>query len=68
MQFLNKSNSFYYLYMPLIKPKRYEQRENFLQRFMNNAKMILEYPDPKQRYAVAMDIWKKKFNQTCIIN
>ena len=46
--------------MPLIKPKRYEQRENFLQRFMNNAKMILEYPDPKQRYAVAMDIWKKE--------
>jgi hypothetical protein len=40
--------------MPLIKPKKYEQRENFLGRFMNNAKMIVEYP--------AMDIWKKKFN------
>jgi|TARA_R100000482_G_C4996083_1_gene89469 hypothetical protein len=48
--------------MPLLKPKRYEQKESFLGRFMNNAKMIIEYPDPKQRYAVAMDIWKKKFN------
>ena len=37
-------------------------KEKVSQRFMNNAKMILEYPDPKQRHAVAMDIWKKKFN------
>jgi len=59
---LNNFNLIYYLYMPLLKPKRYEQRESFLGRFMNNAKMIIEYPDPKQRYAVAMDIWKKKFN------
>jgi len=59
---LNNLIVIYYLYMPLLKPKRYEQRESFLGRFMNNAKMIIEYPDPKQRYAVAMDIWKKKFN------
>jgi hypothetical protein len=47
--------------MPLLKPKKYEQKASFITRFMNNAKMILEYPDPKQRYAVGMDIWKKNF-------
>ena len=49
--------------MPLIKPKQYETKDSFLNRFMNNAKMISEYPDEKQRYAVANDIWKKRFSR-----
>jgi|TARA_R110001583_G_scaffold45502_3_gene143239 hypothetical protein len=49
--------------MPLIKPKQYEQKAGFLNRFMNNAKMISEYPSNKQRYAVAMDIWNKRFSK-----
>ena len=47
--------------MPILKPKKYEQKASFMARFMNNAKMILEYPDAKQRYAVGLDIWKKNF-------
>ena len=47
--------------MPLLKPKKYEEKATFMARFMNNAKMILEYPDTKQRYAVGMDVWKKNF-------
>tara|TARA_R110002020_G_scaffold181572_2_gene376632 strand:- start:287 stop:433 length:147 start_codon:yes stop_codon:yes gene_type:complete len=47
--------------MPLLKPKKYEQKASFMARFMNNAKMIIEYPDTKQRYAVGMDVWKNNF-------
>ena len=45
------------------KTKQYETKDSFLGRFMNNAKMISEYPDNKQRYAVANDIWKKRFSR-----
>jgi|TARA_R110000823_G_scaffold188054_5_gene320201 hypothetical protein len=47
--------------MPFIKPKKYEEKANFMARFMNNAKMILEYSDPKKRYAVGVDVWKNNF-------
>ena len=47
--------------MPLLRPKKYEEKASFLVRFMNNAKMILEYQDTKQRYAVGLDVWKKNF-------
>lgn len=48
--------------MPLLKPKKYEQKANFMSRFMNNAKSILEYPVIKQRYAVGLDLWNKHFS------
>ena len=47
--------------MPFLKPKKYEEKANFMARFMNNAKMILEYSDAKQRYAVGLGVWKKNF-------
>jgi len=47
--------------MPFLKPKKYEEKATFMARFMNNAKMITEYPDNKQRYAVGLDLWKKNF-------
>ena len=48
--------------MPLLKPKKYGEKANFMARFMNNAKSILEYPNIKQRYVVGFDIWKKYFS------
>ncbi len=47
--------------MPFLKPKKYEEKANFMARFMNELKGNLEYPDTKQSYAVGMDIWKKNF-------
>jgi len=49
--------------MPLIKPKRYETREDFNGRCMNNAKMIQEYPDREQRFAVCATIFKDRFTE-----
>ena len=49
--------------MPLLKPKKYEEKASFMSRFMNNAKMIVEYPNIKQRYVVGLDLWVKHFSQ-----
>jgi len=48
--------------MPLLKPKKYEEKASFMSRFMNNAKMIVEYPNIKQRYVVGLDLWVKHFS------
>ena len=66
--------------MPLrMKPKKYEEKLDFNRRCMNNAKMISEFGDRDQRYAVCQSIWKgtfdpskqshiKYFSQICVIS
>jgi uncharacterized protein involved in type VI secretion and phage assembly len=45
--------------MPLIERNTGESKENFIQRCMSNDKMILEFPDNKQRYVVCISQSKK---------
>ena len=44
--------------MPMPKPNAGEAQKDFVERFM--SAMADEYPDEKQRYAVAMQQWKDK--------
>ena len=41
-------------------PHEDESKIEFVARFMSDDKMIKEYENPKQRYAVAMSYWEKK--------
>lgn len=41
-----------------IAPAKGEKRDDFIQRFMSDEKMVGEYEDEKQRYAVALSHWK----------
>lgn len=43
--------------MPLLVPQETDDKEIFIKRFMNDDKMIAEYPDEKQRLAVAESQW-----------
>jgi hypothetical protein len=43
--------------MPLPIPKENESKEDFIKRFMSDDTMVIEYPDEKQRYAVAESQW-----------
>jgi len=45
--------------MPLIERKPTEQRTQFIQRCMSDNKMIAEFPDNRQRYAVCISQAKK---------
>lgn len=46
--------------MPMPKPNKDESRDDFISRFMGNPAMIAEYPDEKQRVAVANTQWDKR--------
>jgi len=46
--------------MPVIKPKKYERRQDFIKRFMKNKRMKQEYKDREQRLAVAYSTWRNK--------
>lgn len=46
--------------MPLETPNPGESREDFISRFMADPKMRAEFPNEKQRYAVAIDAWIDK--------
>ena len=49
--------------MPIkMQPKKYEEQKDFNRRCMNNAKLISEYPDRDQRYAVCQTVWKDNFS------
>lgn len=41
-------------------PHKDESKTDFVSRFMSDDKMIKEYENPKQRYAVAISYWEKK--------
>lgn len=44
--------------MPLPKPRKNENENNFVERCMGDPKMVQEYPDSKQRVAVCHTQWK----------
>jgi hypothetical protein len=41
-----------------MKPKKKEKYQDFVKRFMKDKKMIKEYPDIKQRFAVMASYWR----------
>ena len=43
----------------LIKPKKDEDKQSFIDRFMSDDLSKEEFPDNKQRFAVCMSIWSK---------
>lgn len=45
--------------MPLLERQPNERREKFIQRCMSDNKMIAEFPDNRQRYAVCISQSKK---------
>jgi hypothetical protein len=45
--------------MPLPKPKKDENREDFIERCMSDDNMKKEFPDTKQRYAVCSTLWEE---------
>jgi lysyl-tRNA synthetase class II len=48
------------------KPNKNESQDEYIKRFM--SEMAEQYPDEKQRYAVAMQHWKDKENNTVDID
>jgi TolA-binding protein len=49
--------------MPIPKPKISEIKEDFITRFMSDKKMIEEYPEEKQRTAIANQQWKDRVKE-----
>ena len=45
--------------MPIPTPGEKEQEQDFVSRFMAHAGMLKDYPDQKQRAAVAYAQWRK---------
>lgn len=46
--------------MPLPKPKKDEEKEEFMERCMSSEVMKKEFKDKDQRYAVCERRWEKK--------
>ena len=46
--------------MPLPPPRPTETREEFIERFMGDPDMVREFPNEKQRYAVAIETWRDR--------
>lgn len=46
--------------MPIPKPKDNEKRKDFIKRFMSNKQMVKEYPNDKQRLAIANSTYDKQ--------
>ena len=43
-----------------IDPRPFERKDKFIQRCMASGKMVSEYPDSSQRYAVCQSLWSGK--------
>ena len=46
--------------MPIPEPTTDEQQSDFIGRCMADDKMLLEYPDSKQRYSICQMKWESK--------
>jgi len=46
--------------MPIPKPTKGEKQDEFIARFMGNETMKKDYPDQKQRLAIAYSTWRKE--------
>ena len=44
--------------MPMITPRKGEKKKAFIERFMGDKKMVDEFPNRSQRYAVAISLWE----------
>lgn len=49
--------------MPILKPRSGEAEKDFIARFMADPKMVSEYPEEKQRLAIAYSTWKESFER-----
>lgn len=49
--------------MPMPKPNKNEDKKEYLKRFMSDELMVKEYPDEKQRMAIALQQWKGEANE-----
>ena len=49
--------------LPIPKPKRGESKDEYVHRFMRNDAMKREYPDIKQRLAVAYSEWRERHKE-----
>jgi hypothetical protein len=45
--------------MPMMRPRSNESQQEFVSRFMGDATMVRDYPDQKQRAAVAYSQWRR---------
>lgn len=50
--------------MPMPEPRQGEEKQDFISRFMKSKPMQAEYPDNKQRVAVAYSQWRRLFHKT----
>lgn len=46
--------------MPIPNPTPTESKEDFIERFMGDPAMVSEFPDQRQRYAVAIEAWRDR--------
>jgi len=46
--------------MPIVKPKKFERKKKFIWRFTKSKRVVKEFPNTKQRIAVAFWRWKRK--------
>ena len=46
--------------MPLVKPKKRERRENFLERCMGDSTSVDDFPNRSQRFAVCNDLYDNR--------
>lgn len=45
------------------KPKKGERKQEYVQRFMRSKEAVRDFPDPKQRYAVALSMWEQEMKK-----
>ena len=48
--------------MPLETPNPNETKNQFISRFMSDPDMMREFPNFRQRYAVAVEKWDNRIN------
>lgn len=49
-------------------PNKGESKEDYIKRFMSSKEAISSYPNKKQRYAVALSMWKKSHKEMAKLN
>lgn len=41
-------------------PRKTEKKDHYISRFMGSSEANRDFPDQKQRYAVALSMWEQK--------
>ena len=50
--------------MPIPKPKKNEEKNEFISRCMSDEVMVKEYPNSRQRAAICYDSWSKSIDNS----